>query len=200
MSHPLHSNQAYMFWLTVFAMVAKTGVKQRQGRGFGFIWFWFVLHQEFRLTFHACCSQKTAKFTSWFRYLGIGRRSACSTLPLWSHVFRMYLFFYICAYVYRTVSCDLRPKALFHFVYVFKPFCLSRPLCSHVSSSPLRYWSLFSSFTYLTGPNGCSVPAVCTCDFICLMLLARSSPSALVDVCRLFVGAVSLMYLMQCSV
>lgn len=32
MSHPLHSTQASMFWLSVLATVAKTGVKQKQGR------------------------------------------------------------------------------------------------------------------------------------------------------------------------
>lgn len=32
MSHPLHSNQASMFWLTTLASVAKTGVKQKQRR------------------------------------------------------------------------------------------------------------------------------------------------------------------------
>ena len=92
--------------------------KTKAERGFGFIWFWFVLRQEFRLTFYACCSQKTANFTSWFRYLGVGRRKTCSTLPLWNHVFCMYLFFYICVYVHRTVSADLRPEGLFRFVYV----------------------------------------------------------------------------------
>lgn len=93
MSHPFQSRHAFMLSQNTLATVAKTGVKLKQGRAFGFIWFWFVLCEEFRSTFYPCCSQKTDNFTSWFRYSGIGRRRPCLALLLWNHVFCMYLFF-----------------------------------------------------------------------------------------------------------
>lgn len=82
----------------------------KAGKGFGFIWFWFVLCEEFRFTFSACYSQKTDSFTSWFRYLGIDSWRACLTLPLWDHVFCMYLFLYI--YIDWTVSMWLKAWGL----------------------------------------------------------------------------------------
>lgn len=71
-------------------------------------------------------------------------------------------------------------------------------MCSHISSSPLRYWSLFSSFTCVTGTNDVQFQlcAHATTFVWCCLPKILHQHLALVDVCPLFVVTISLMYLM----
>lgn len=139
MSHPLQSRRAFMLSQNTLATVAKTGVKLKQGRASGFIWFWFVLCEEFRSTFYPRCSQKTDNFTSWLRYSGIGRRRPCLALLLRNHVFCMYLFFQIshipnC----QDVTYGLKP------CFVFRECSsLLRLLCMVTSFKLLIYIFIF---------------------------------------------------------
>lgn len=139
-------------------------------------------------------------FTSLFRYLGIGRRSARSTLPLWNHVFCMYLFSDI--YMHWTASMWLKASGLILVSVCVHPVLpLETIVCRQSFSSPLRYWSLFLSFTYVTGTNDCSVRAVRIYNHMCSMPLASNSPSACgVRGCLLFIVAVSLVYFMSLCV
>lgn len=150
--------------------------KTKAERGFGFIWFWFAPREEFRLRFHSAFSQKTANFTSSFNYLAENMLNTPSVKPCAQCIcFPMF--------VYKSIelsTCDLKLVKTFFFalcVCVQALFPLDTIVFSQISRSPLRYWSLISSVLYETSFNDCSVATRCTCDSICLRLLAQNSPS-----------------------